>query len=106
MEFNRRADAHFNCVARNNAQHGINSTSGNNRNYIEGCLLHGNTGFGIFLQAGGNTVIKNQVGGNTGGTINMTGSNIAPIQRRRTAAAVCIRWRIFRDAKVHAMGNS
>lgn len=69
-----------NCTLYDNAQHGINSTSANSRNYIEGCLLHSNDGFGIALQGNGNTVIKNQVGGNTGGTINQTGGNIGPIQ--------------------------
>ena len=74
------------CTTFSNAQHGILSSSTNNRNFIEGCLAHGNAGFGIFLQAGaGDTVIKNQVGGNTGGTINLAGGNIAPIVSASTA---------------------
>ena len=76
------------CTSFSNAQHGIFSASTNNRNFIEGSLFHSNTGFGIFLQAGaGDTVIKNQVGGNTGGTINISGGNIAPIMNASTAAA-------------------
>ena len=57
----------------------------NNREFIEGCLLHSNDGLAISLQANGNTVIKNQVGGNTGGTINQTGGNIGPLQNASAA---------------------
>ena len=75
----------INCNSFNNGGAGILSNSTNNREFIEGCLLHSNDGFAISLQANGNTVIKNQVGGNTGGTINQSGGNIAPIQSASTA---------------------
>jgi parallel beta-helix repeat protein len=68
-----------NCTVFSNAQHGINGVSSSNRNFIEGCLAHSNDSFGIALQANGNTVIKNQVGGNTGGTINQSGGGVAPL---------------------------
>lgn len=75
-----------NCTIFDNALHGIHSTSTNNRNFIEGCLVHSNDSFGIFLQAGGgDTVIKNQVGGNGAGSINISGGNIAPLQNASTA---------------------
>jgi hypothetical protein len=70
----------FNCTIYDNAQHGINSTNTNNRNFIEHCMLTANDSFGIALQGNGNTVINNQVGGNAGGSINQTGGNIAPIE--------------------------
>jgi parallel beta-helix repeat protein len=68
-----------NCTLFDNAQHGIHSTSSNNRNFIEGCLAQANDSFAITLQGNGNTVIKNQVGGNAG-AINQSGGNIAPTQ--------------------------
>ncbi|MEO5722422.1 MAG: right-handed parallel beta-helix repeat-containing protein [Chthoniobacterales bacterium] len=69
----------LNCTIFSNGQHGILSASANNRNYIEGCLMHSNGAFAISLQGTANTVIKNQVAGNTGGTINQAGGGIAPI---------------------------
>ena len=75
----------INCNSFSNAGAGILSNSTNNREFIEGCLLHSNDGLAISLQANGNTVIKNQVGGNTGGTINQTGGNIGPLQNASAA---------------------
>ena len=78
----------LNCTLFSNGQHGINSLSANSRNFIEGCLAHSNDSFAIALQSNGNTVIKNQVGGNSGGTINQSGGNIAPIQNASDAVGV------------------
>jgi hypothetical protein len=75
----------LNCTIFSNGQHGVFSASANNRNFIEGCLLHSNAGFAIFLESNGNSVVRNQVGGNTSGTINQSGGNIAPIQNASTA---------------------
>ena len=74
-----------NCNSFSNGQHGILSASTNNREYIADCLMHSNDGFAIFLQGNGNTVIRNQVGGNSSGTLNQTGGNIAPLQNASTA---------------------
>ena len=74
-----------NCTAFNNAQHGIEGTSGGNRGYIEGCVMQGNTGFAIAVPANTAVIIRNEVGGNTAGTINQTGGNIAPVQNASDA---------------------
>jgi hypothetical protein len=74
-----------NCTSFNNAQHGIEGTSGGNRGYIEGCVMQGNGGFAIAVPANTAVIVRNEVGGNTAGTINQTGGNIAPVQNASDA---------------------
>ena len=96
MPFNTAADGIritartrvVNCTSFNNAQHGIENTSSGNRAYIDGCIMQGNTGFAIAVVGNGNVIIRNQVGGNSGGAINQSGGNIAPIQNASDAAGV------------------
>ena len=76
-----------NCTSFNNAHHGIENTSNGNRAYIEGCIMQGNGGFAIALPASTNVIVHNQVGGNSGGGINQSGGNIAPVQNASDSAS-------------------